>query len=387
MNSKVSMNQQSRIKLDSITLHGFKSINSDGQTIYFGDITVLLGANGAGKSNLVSFFSMLNYMMTGSLQTYIGESGFAEALLYYGAKVTNRIESTIRFSNNQEMDKYHFNLSHAVGDTLIFTNEALSYWKKGKEKPLEYSLSPGSKESGLLAEIKQKDNKSKTSRIIYRLLRNCQVFQFHDTSKTSKIRSKGYINDNRFLRSDGGNLAAFLYAMKNKEGGGRYYRRIIRHIQQIMPQFQDFELEPSLLNKDYVMLNWYETGADYLFGPHQLSDGSLRFMALATLLLQPPEALPSVIILDEPELGLHPSAISILAGMVKQASRKCQVVMATQSQRLVDEFEAGNIVVAERNEAGNYSEFKQLKEEKLIEWLERYSLSELWEKNVLGGQP
>lgn len=381
------MNQQSRIKLDSINLKGFKSINSDGQTVCFGDITVLLGANGAGKSNLVSFFSMLNYMMTGSLQTYIGENGFAEALLYYGAKVTNRIEATIRFSNNQETDKYHFNLSHAVGDTLIFTNETLSYWKKGKEKPFEYSLSPGSKESGLLAEIKQKDNKSKTGRIIYGLLRNCQVFQFHDTSKTSKIRSKGYINDNRFLRSDGGNLAAFLYAMKNKEGGERYYRRIIRHIQQIMPQFKDFELEPSRLNKDYVMLNWYETGSDYLFGPHQLSDGSLRFMALATLLLQPHETLPSVIILDEPELGLHPSAISILAGMARQASRKCQIVMATQSQRLVDEFEAGNIVVAERNEIGNYSEFKQLEEEKLMEWLERYSLSELWEKNVLGGQP
>lgn len=377
------MTGKDRMKLDSITLKGYKSISPEGQQINFGDITILLGANGAGKSNLVSFFSMLNYMMTGSLQTYIAERGSASSLLYYGPKATPRMEASIRFSNEDELDIYDFSLSHAAGDTLIFTNETLTYHKKDIEDPLVFSLSPGGKESGLLEETQKKE--AKTGRVIFRLLRNCQVFQFHDTSQGSRIRNKGYINDNRFLRSDGGNLAAFLYAIRQKKE--RYYRRIVRHIQQIMPQFRDFELEPDAQNDNYILLNWYEKGADYLFGPHQISDGSLRFMALTTLFLQPVETLPSVIILDEPELGLHPTAIAMLAGMVRKASQHCQIIMATQSQRLVDEFDADNIVVVERNDEKERSEFEKLDESALEAWLERYSLSELWEKNVIGGQP
>ncbi|MGB0840536.1 MAG: AAA family ATPase, partial [Chitinophagales bacterium] len=156
---------------------------------------------------------------------------------------------------------------------------------------------------------------------------------------------------------------------------------------QVMPQFGNFDLQPSKLNKHYIILNYREPHSDYLFGAHQISDGSLRFMCLATLLLQPPETLPAVVILDEPELGLHPAAISILAGMIHTASQNCQVILATQSTRLVDEFDASNIVIVERNEQENCSEFKTLDEDKLKEWLERYSLSELWEKNVLGGRP
>jgi len=218
-------------------------------------------------------------------------------------------------------------------------------------------------------------------------LKKCQVFQFHDTSKESKIRNSGYINDNEYLRSGGGNLAAFLYAIKKQKDGEKYYNRIIRYIQQVFPQFGDFVLAPSVRNDNYIILNWTELGSDYLFGPHQLSDGTLRFMALATLFLQPPKSLPSVIILDEPELGLHPAAISILAGMVKTASQKCQVILATQSTRLIDEFKTSDIVVVDRDKIKKCSIFKKLNEEKLKEWLESYSMSELWEKNILGGRP
>lgn len=369
--------------LDSITLSGFKSINKEGQAINFQDVTVFLGPNGSGKSNLISFFKMLNYMMTESLQKYIGESGSADSILHYGSKSTSRISAIIKFSNESEEDTYKFILSHAARDTLIFNEETLSWWKKDKLKPYQITLDPGLKESGLPE--RAKDKEAKTARVIYSLLRSCQVFQFHDTSSSSKIRNSGYINDNRFLRSDGGNLAAFLYYLKNSEE--KYYRRIVRHIKQVVPQFRDFNLHPSQLNENYILLNWEEENSNYLFGPHQISDGSLRFMCLATLLLQPPATLPSVVILDEPELGLHPSAISILAGLTKAATKHCQVVMATQSPRLVDEFSSENIVVVQRDAEKNCSDFQVLDEERLHEWLERYSLSELWEKNVLGGQP
>ncbi len=175
-------------------------------------------------------------------------------------------------------------------------------------------------------------------------------------------------------------MATFLYAMANKEAWKKHYERIVRHIQVIMPQFGDFVLRPSSLNEDYIRLDWREKGRDYLFGPHQLSDGSLRFMALATLLLQPALTLPKVIILDEPELGLHPVAISSLAGMIRTASVSSQIVLATQSPRLVDEFNIDEVVIVERDEAENRSLFKRLDEKELSEWLERYSLSDLWER-------
>lgn len=373
-----------KLKLSFIRLKGYKSINSDGQKIDFQDVTVFIGANGAGKSNLVSFFSMLNHMMTGALQTYLGKNGSADSFLYYGAKTTTRIEASLNFKSSKEQDVYKFILSHAVGDTLIFNEETLSWKQKNSTKPFKLTLAPGLKESGLYAKTRGKGANARTAQVMYSLLSNCRVFQFHDTSSTARIRNKGYINDNRFLRSDGGNLAAFLYMLKSQQE--KYYNRIIRYVRQILPQFGDFELHPSPLNENYILLNWKEKKSDYLFGPHQISDGSLRFICLATLLLQPPELLPSVIILDEPELGLHPSAIAILAGMTKTASKHCQIVLATQSPRLVDEFNPDNIVVVERNIFEDCSRYKTLQESQLDAWLERYSLSELWEKNVLGGQ-
>lgn len=383
------MDQNGEMKLKSIILKGFKSIKEMRQPIEFGDISVLLGANGAGKSNLVSFFSMLNYMTTGSLQTYIGEGGGSQSILHYGPKTTPVIHADIHFSNQQDMDSYEFSLAHAAGDSLIFTHERITWQKIGNNKPYELEFAPGGKESALFKTSKEAKSSTarKTAGFIYNLLRNCQVFQFHDTSKNARIRNKVYIEDNRFLYSDAGNLAAFLYKLKNDEESKKYYDRIVRYIRHIMPQFKDFELEPSALNRQYIMLNWREKRADYLFGPHQISDGSLRFVALATLLLQPPASLPSVVIIDEPELGLHPSAISSLAGMAKAASKHCQVIMATQSPRLVDEFAADEIVIVEWNDEQNSSEFSRLDENQLSDWLERYSLSELWEKNVLGGQP
>lgn len=377
------MEQNERLKLTNIHLEGFKSVNGEGQDIPLGDITVLLGANGAGKSNLISFFKMLNYMMTGALQIYIGESGFADSLLYYGSKRTPRLRASLTFSNADSEDTYHFALSHAAGDTLIFTEESFVWQKRDSDTPYVVQLDPGSKESRLT----EKGESDKTAAVISSLLKGCRVFQFHDTSKEAKIRNSGYIEDYRFLKSDGGNLAAFLYAMQQQEETRPYYQRIVRYVQMAMPQFHDFVLQPSPRNENYIILNWRESDSEYLFGLHQISDGSLRFMALATLLLQPPKTLPKIIVLDEPELGLHPAALSLLAAMIRTASMHAQVILATQSTYLVDEFEPDDIVVVERNPREKCSVFRKLDATKLVEWLERYSLSELWEKNVIGGRP
>ncbi len=374
----------SRLKLCSIDVKGYKSFDREGQRIDFGDVTVLIGANGSGKSNCVSFFKLLNYMRTGALQDYIGRQGYADSILHYGSSVTSRMEAELvfRYSTGGE-NRYSFSLAHASGDTLIFTDEKVSWKSSEDNSPLVHTLGAGHKESQL---IESRDN-NLTSRIVYNALSHCKVFQFNDTTSTAKVRNHGYIEDNKYLRSNAGNLAAFLYAMKTGRDTEKYYARLIKFIKKVMPQMHDFELSPSVLNKDYIALNWKEAGQDYLFSPGQLSDGSLRFISLAALLLQPEKSLPEVIVLDEPELGLHPSAISALSGMIRLASKHSQVILATQSTRLVDEFDPSEIVVVERDELHGRSVFRRLDQETLSDWLESYSLSEIWEKNVFGGQP
>jgi predicted ATPase len=373
-----------QLELKSIELKGFKSIDSEGQLIELGPITVMLGANGAGKSNLVSFFKMLNCLTTGGLQQYVADQGFAESLLYLGAKVTSEVSALLRFEDARAQNEYAFAMNRDATGRLFLKDETIGCHAAGKDKPQTRNLGGGVRESQL-KECAEKGDP--ICQVAYSLLSRCQVFQFHDTSATAKIRGEGYVDDARFLRSDGGNLAAFLGQLRGNEFGKRYYDRIVRHIQLMVPQFLDFDLEPLHENDRYVRLNWREKGSDYLFGPHQLSDGSLRFMALTTLFMQPPNLRPRVIIVDEPELGLHPSAISALAGMVKAAGPTTQVILATQSSRLVDEFTADQVMIVERDETRPRTLFRRLSEKDLSEWLERYCLSELWEKNVLGGRP
>jgi len=380
------MIKQNAIKLKSITISGFKSFNNDEHTIEFGDVAVLIGANGAGKSNLVSFFKMVGYMMAGALQQYVGKEGGANSILNFGYEHTPKIRATLKFKNEQYSDIYKFTLSGATQDSLIFTEETIQYYEKRCKDTKTDAFTPGLKESGL--EINNNKQKISPVTMIYTLLSDCRVYQFHNTSAASNIRNSGYVNQNDFLYSDGGNLAAFLYGMKDNKATFPYYKKIVRHIKQVFPSFRDFALQPSVRNNNYIMLDWIgENSIEYKLGAHQLSDGTIRFMALAALLLQPPKNLPSVIVLDEPELGLHPSAIVELASMVKIASQYTQVVLATQSPALLDEFQPEQITVIERDPLTNSSIFKRFTEEDLKVWLEDYTLSEIWDKNILGGKP
>lgn len=376
-----------QFKLNEIQLSGYKSIGQE-QCIHLNDdITVLVGANGVGKSNLISFFQMLGFAVTKSLQQYIAEHGFANSFLHYGTKRTQSMSAKLKFSDEKSQNEYSFRLSYAAGDTLIYTEEILQFLTHGRPSPFVYTMDVGKKESQIQDTMKPNQPFSKTVGFFYSLLMGCKYFQFHDTSLSARIRNTGYIGDSKYLRSDAGNLAAFLYGLKTRPNGLPHYNRIIRYIQQCFPQFGDFILQPTTQNDQYINLDWREKDSDYTMGAHQLSDGTLRFAALVALLMQPNESLPPIIVLDEPELGLHPSAISMLAGIIKRASAYAQIIIATQSSRLVDEFAAGKIIVVDRDPVTKSSYFTNLDEEKLQEWLKDYTTSELWDKNVIGGRP
>lgn len=259
-----------RLKLNKIELKGFKSVNGDGQVLPINDdITVLIGANGVGKSNVVSFFQMLGYIMSGSLQNYIGENGFADSFLYYGSKTTDCIKAKLFFSSEDSDNEYAFRLAYAAGDSLIFTEEAISFKRKGRGKAFKLTLDTGRKESQLY-EAKDSEYKA-TVQVFINLLRNCRYFQFHDTTKDAKIRKNGYIGDNKYLRNNAGNLAAFLYGIKHQKGGEPYYERIVRYVRQVMPQFGDFIMEPSVTDANYISLDWREINSDHILA-------SIRFL-------------------------------------------------------------------------------------------------------------
>lgn len=363
--------------LQRLELTGFKSIRSADLT--FGALNILIGPNGAGKSNFISFFKFLNWMTPapGNLQFFVGRAGGANALLHDGAAATPQIMAKLTFETDDGVNEYVMRLFHAAPDTLIFADERYRFTRRGRAAPDWRELGAGHREMRLLEQSEQGDV---TARFILRLLKRCVVYQFHNTSETARIRQRWDANDNKLLKEDAANLAPVLLRLRDQQP--RAYAHIVETIRLIAPFFADFVLDPV---GSAVLLQWRERNSDVIFGAHQASDGLLRAMALITLLLQPVEDLPSVIILDEPELGLHPYAITIVTGLLKSVSLHRQIILATQSMTLIDYFEPEQIIVVERPERDSL--FRRLDPGALQEWLAEYSLAELWEKNVLGGRP
>jgi predicted ATPase len=366
-------------RLKSLELSGWKSIKH--AQVEFGPLNVLIGANGSGKSNLISFFKLLNDMQREQLQKSIALSGGADSLLHYGAKQTESIDADLRFTADSREFGYNFRLAHAPPDTLVLIQERVGSWSEGNQVPDGWfeALKGGHKET-LLATARQGN---KTTQWLRTLVDSCRVYHFHDTSIAAPIRQSVYIGDSNQLRADAGNLAAVLARIQLQHPG--VYKRITGTIRQINPRFGDFVLAPTVRETDKIMLNWQEQGREIVFGPHQLSDGTLRAIALITLLLQPQHSLPELIVVDEPELGLHPYALGVIAGLFRMASHHCQVIISTQSAQLLDHFGTDNVIVVDRPDVA--TEFKRLTEPELAMWLEEYTLGELWEKNVFGGGP
>jgi predicted ATPase len=367
-----------RPRLTNVTIRGFKTIR-DLTDFQLGRLTILIGPNGAGKSNFISFFRLLSWGLVppGQLQLYVAEQGGASALLYQGVGVTQQIEAKLTLTTDAGRNEYGFRLFHAAADTLIFAEEEFRFRRAKHDNRPAPGLGAGHREPQLIVKAAEGN---RTATIILNMLRRIIVHQFHNTSQSARIRGKWDVSDNRWLKEDAANLAPFLYRLQNDRP--EHYKRIVDTIRLILPFFATFDLYPEF---DRMLLRWREIGTDQIFNASQASDGMLRAMALITLLQQPELDLPDVLILDEPELGLHPYAIEVVASLIHSASKHVQVVVATQSVSLIDRFEPDDIVVTNRLDGGTL--FRRLKNVELTAWLETYTLSELWEKNILGGRP
>lgn len=363
-------------RIESVTIEGFRSLRSI-QNLALPQLTVLIGANGAGKSTLIRFFEMLSWMLKSqNLQEFVLRHGGGDDQFFMGARKTSRIHAEIQLTTQSGFNDYRFDLNHlSAGDTVMVMNEAYRYSdrkKPGKAKWTE--LGEVGKEARL------PDQTSTTARTICGLLRNCATYQFHDTSPNSPIRLRWDTSDFFRLRSDGGNLAAVLLDLQTNDL--QRYKLIIKQIQRVLPTFKHFVLEPVA---GKVELRWQGLQSDKIFGAHLTSDGSLRLFCLLTLLNLPPNRLPDVMFFDEPELGLHPHAITLVAETFKRLSKTRQIFVATQSPYMVDCFDLENIIVASAN--NGETELSNLPRDLYQQWLDdEYLISDIWLQQAVGGR-
>ena len=361
--------------LDKLSISGFKSIR-ELKNFELGKLNVLIGGNGAGKSNFVEIFRMLSAMVEVRFAEYIRIRGGSDGFLFNGPKVTSFIRVCFEFGDNS----YAVELKPSVAEEFVM-NEL--------ERYLENNWHP-TNNGGIESQIT--DNKSEESMFhsgrvgmgyfIHQAISNWVVYHFHDTGANAPMRRSEITVDNQRLRSDASNIAPFLLSLRDSKSSA--YNYIVETVKLVTPFFEDFMLVPVLKGEEEkVSLSWKQKGSDYPMQPYHFSDGTIRFICLVTALLQP--CLPSTIVIDEPELGLHPYAIEILAELMKAASQKTQVIVSTQSPHLIDNFDPGNIIITDREDGA--STFKRLDEKELTGWLNEYSLGELWRKNVIAGGP
>ena len=370
--------------IDKITIRGYKSIR-DLEAFKLNYINVLIGPNGVGKSNFVSLFRLLRALMDEKLQLTVATDGGADACLYLGPKVTKELTVKLAFGQNG----YEFTLQPTVDNHLIFSSEFSIYSGHlvgGTES--KRSFGSGHSEARLKA---YKDDSGYTAKkgppyYVYEALSSWVVYHFHDTSRFAEVRLPKKINDNFALRSNAENLAAFLYRLQSTNASS--YEKIRDVVRLAAPFFDDFQLRPIPSNPENIQLEWRQRGSDYPLLASQLSDGTLRFICLATALLQPNP--PRTMLFDEPELGLHPYALSLLGAMIQSSIAPWgtpynQIIISTQSALLLNEFTPEDIIVVQREDG--QSTFQRLDSELLSVWLDDYTLGELWQKNLLGGRP
>ena len=363
-----------RGRITEVSVEGFRSLQRI-EKLQIPRLTVLIGANGAGKSSFIRFFEMLSWMLRArDLQGFVLRKGGGDDQFFMGSRTTPQIKAELCIAIGNGFSDYRFEMAHlSAGDTVMLTHEAYRYWDAGKLGQANWSNLPGvGKESAL------PDQANKTAKTIYTLLRQCSTYQFHDTSPNASLHQRWDISDSVRLRSDGGNLAAVLLDLR--ENDTPRYRQLVRQIQRVFPTLDDFVLEPVA---GKVLLRWKSKYSDKVFGAHLTSDGSLRLFCLLTLLSLPDERLPGMLLFDEPELGLHPHAITLVSEMFKRVAKTRQVFIATQSPYMVDCFDLENIIVAEAKDGA--TTLRNLPRRQYQQWLDDdYLLSDIWLKTPVG---
>jgi predicted ATPase len=364
--------------IEKLAIEGFKSIRKL-ENFELHPLNVLAGARGAGKSNFVSFFSLAGELIEKRLQTAIAREGGADACLFMGAKATQQLIGKFYFGSVG----YEFALSPTADNRLVFGYEQTVFG--GDWGTSRYRLGSGHFESALKDQTDQPGITAERGvpYYVYRAISRWVIYRFHNTDLTARVRRPGAVNDHEVFHPDGSNLAAFLFRIQSTNP--RNYARIRDMVRLAAPFFHDFNLRPALANPGLIELQWTQKDSANCFSASQLSDSTLRFICLATALLQP--CLPPVTLFDEPELGVHPRALTLLANLFQRAARKNfnQVIVSTQSAALLKEFAPEDVIVVDHYQGE--STFRRLQAKELAKWLKEFICGELWQTDISSATP
>ncbi|WP_167146766.1 AAA family ATPase [Actinomyces sp. ZJ308] len=372
--------------LGRLTVEGFRSIRHVELDLTT-DVTVLIGANGSGKSNLVSALELVSRIWDDSFQEYLRRHGGVSNLFFQDDEGTaERILITLlsEFNAEDKRNGYQVALTpdEISGSGQAELHEQLLF-QAGRQWQRPYDEDLGFGTQSRVRRIVESQNPGKLrnfARYVRPILEGCRVFHFDDVSDNAPVKGWSTVGDDLALRSDAENIAAYLLRVRQEYPEN--YRQIVSAVQRAAPFFDDFVLRPD--PSERIRLRWKQRGLDRTFLAREASDGTLRFICLATLLLGPD--LPATVVLDEPELGLHPSAIGLLAEMARVAGRNGRkVILATQSVPLLSHFDLEEIVVLDRVDGSTQA--TRPDREALEGFLEDYSTGSLWEMNLLGGRP
>ncbi len=372
--------------LEEVTIENFKSIRA--QTVKLNQLNLLIGQNGAGKSNFISLFRFLERLSEQQLAAYIFKAGGIGSFLFGGFEHSDFIRVEMNFAVptprsrpllEHNSNTYMFGIQ-ANGEDYRFGGETVGYRQIQKNSHRKEHILTSGKESGL------KKSTALYATYVYHYIRKLKVFHFHDTSDNAPVKLPQPIDDSETLYGEAQNLAPFLFMLRQNQADT--YFRIVEAVRLVYPDFHDFVLEESTLAKGKIALRWTEQGGNRAFSARQISDGTLRFICLATVLLQPPGVpyMPETLVIDEPELGLHPFALHVLAELITKATLHRQLIIATQSVNLINHFRPDDLLIVRRTRDGE-TEFSRKPDVELAEWLDEYTLGQLWEMNFLGGKP
>lgn len=368
--------------IDWVAARGFRSFR-DLKRLLLGQINLLIGPNGVGKSNLLMLLDFLAAIFNGRLQHYVRKMGGTEHLLHFGSSTTHAIEIEVSLGGGS--NSYSVQLELAEGDTLFVSREKAKFSgnRPKREAPFELDARPHSTEA-TISDIDHAKGQHPALQFVRNHIARWGVFHFDGTTRLATLRSTSTLGRPQPLVPDGSNLATFLYYLKHSHTMA--YSQILRTVQVSAPFVKDFVLVPFGEGESSVRLNWAHAESNEVLDASTLSNGIVHLLYLSTLLLQPIHCMPSTILIDEPELSLHPLPLNMVGGLVRSAAAYGpQLILSTQSSSLLDGFDPNHVLVA--NRVSGETQISRIDQDKVTDFGQDYSLGELWEMNAFGGRP
>ncbi len=339
-------------------------------------LNVLIGPNAGGKTNFLDFFRFLREAFTDKLSEAVARRGGIRNLLYGEDKENLKFHITCHISDLTVC------LQAEIAGPLTVEPRVIQEKIYIPEHPPKVLLEKkeGKSPRFSLFQFPPPDNRSVA---IYRLIGETTHYAQFNTEPISAIRSPQTARGRTALAENGSNLTSVLQYLANKLEYRPTWVRIKEILSIAYPNFEDIYF-PAEGGDGNLVLRWKErTFEKRDFSANFLSDGTLHFLCLLAILLNP--APPPLICIDEPELGLHPALIRIIAELLKDAATRTQLVVATHSPELVSHLEPEDILIVENIKGA--TEMRRLSSDELKTWLKEYTLAELWLARDLGGNP